>query len=157
MTVRRRTDAGHLAECPMCGSLDIGGATDTVNCYGCGLQITKPKPLQNAVDAWNMRGGKSLDDKIVDDETNDWINIEKDGLPTKSKWYDAFTYDDDGDRIVKTLFYYGLYEDGPCWMRHGDWDSPVTHYKKHYKIQPPKKDIFDMTDEELNDAYENIL
>jgi len=59
--VKRRTDGGHLAECPMCGSLDIGGATDTVNCYGCGLQITKPRPLQNAVDAWNTRGGKSLD------------------------------------------------------------------------------------------------
>jgi len=60
--VKRRTDEGLLAECPLCGSLDIGGATDTVNCYGCGLQITKPRPLQNAMDAWNMRGGKSLKD-----------------------------------------------------------------------------------------------
>jgi len=57
---KRRTDDGNLAECPLCGSLDIGGAQDTVSCYGCGLQITKPRPLQNAIDAWNMRGGKSL-------------------------------------------------------------------------------------------------
>lgn len=51
----RYTSDGALAECPCCGSLDVGGAHDTVNCYGCGLQITKPRPLQNAVDAWNKR------------------------------------------------------------------------------------------------------
>lgn len=51
----RYTSDGELAECPCCGSLDVGGAHDTVNCYGCGLQITKPRPLQNAVDAWNKR------------------------------------------------------------------------------------------------------
>lgn len=51
----RYTNDGELAECPCCGSLDVGGAHDTVNCYGCGLQITKPRPLQNAVDAWNKR------------------------------------------------------------------------------------------------------
>ena len=59
--VKRRIDDGNLAECPMCKSLDIGGAYDTVNCYGCGLQITKPPPLQNAINAWNTRNGKSLD------------------------------------------------------------------------------------------------
>ncbi|MBL4833611.1 MAG: hypothetical protein JKY26_06505 [Pseudomonas sp.] len=51
----RYTSDGELAECPCCGSLDVGGAHDTVNCYGCGLEVTKPKPLQNAVDAWNAR------------------------------------------------------------------------------------------------------
>lgn len=51
----RYTNDGELAECPCCGSLDVGGAHDTVNCYGCGLQITKPRPLQNAADAWNKR------------------------------------------------------------------------------------------------------
>ncbi len=51
----RYTSDGELAECPCCGSLDVGGAHDTVNCYGCGLQITKPRPLQNAADAWNRR------------------------------------------------------------------------------------------------------
>lgn len=51
----RYTSDGELAECPCCGSLDVGGAHDTVNCYGCGLQITKPRPLQNAADAWNTR------------------------------------------------------------------------------------------------------
>lgn len=58
---KRRVDEGKLAECPLCGSLDIGGAHDTVHCYGCGLKITKGKPLQNAINAWNMRGGVSLD------------------------------------------------------------------------------------------------
>lgn len=57
---RRRTDSGKLAECPMCGSLDIGGASNTVSCYGCGLSIKKPAPLQNAIDAWNTRGGVKL-------------------------------------------------------------------------------------------------
>ncbi|RGP57045.1 hypothetical protein [Pseudomonas abyssi] len=51
----RYTRDGSLAECPCCGSLDVGGASDTVNCYGCGLTIKKPRPLQNAVDAWNTR------------------------------------------------------------------------------------------------------
>lgn len=51
----RYTNDGELAECPCCGSVDVGGAHDTVNCYGCGLQITKPRPLQNAADAWNRR------------------------------------------------------------------------------------------------------
>lgn len=51
----RYTSDGELAECPCCGSLDVGGAHDTVNCYSCGLQITKPRPLQNAADAWNKR------------------------------------------------------------------------------------------------------
>jgi hypothetical protein len=51
----RYTFDGALAECPCCGSLDVGGAHDTVSCYGCGLQITKPRPLQNAADAWNKR------------------------------------------------------------------------------------------------------
>ena len=51
----RYTNDGELAECPCCGSVDVGGAHDTVNCYGCGLQITKPRPLKNAVDAWNRR------------------------------------------------------------------------------------------------------
>jgi len=60
VSVERRGDDGNLAECPLCKSLDIGGAHDTVNCYGCGLQITKPRPLQNAIDAWNMREGQPL-------------------------------------------------------------------------------------------------
>lgn len=51
----RYTSDGALAECPCCGSLDVGGAHDTVNCYGCGLTVTKPRPLQNAIDAWNAR------------------------------------------------------------------------------------------------------
>lgn len=58
--VRRRLDDGQLAECPLCNSLDIGGACHTVNCYQCGLQITKDGPLQNAIDAWNTRNGKLL-------------------------------------------------------------------------------------------------
>ena len=53
--VLRYTSDGALAECPCCGSLDVGGAHDTVNCYGCGLQITKPRPLKNAASAWNKR------------------------------------------------------------------------------------------------------
>jgi len=68
--VRRRNDSGRLAECPLCGSLDIGGGINTVNCYKCGLQITKPIPLQNAVDAWNMRGGISLDDQDANNSSN---------------------------------------------------------------------------------------
>lgn len=60
--VRRRTDDGRLAECPLCGSLDIGASMGSVYCYGCGLSIDRPFPLKNAIDAWNMRGGKSLDE-----------------------------------------------------------------------------------------------
>lgn len=59
--VKRREDDDRLAECPLCNSLDIGGANNTVSCYGCGLKITKPKPLKNAIDAWNTRNGKLLD------------------------------------------------------------------------------------------------
>lgn len=44
-----------IAECPCCGSLDVGGAHDTVHCQSCGLSITCPRPLQNAIDAWNTR------------------------------------------------------------------------------------------------------
>lgn len=51
----RYTNDGELAECPCCGSLDVGGANGTVSCYGCDLQITKPRPLQNAAEAWNKR------------------------------------------------------------------------------------------------------
>ncbi len=49
------TNDGALAECPCCGSLDVGGAHDTVHCYKCGLTIKKPPPLKNACDAWNKR------------------------------------------------------------------------------------------------------
>jgi len=61
--IKRRIDGGRLAECPMCGSLDIGGATNIVHCYKCDLSISKPRPLQNAIDAWNTRGGVMLDNK----------------------------------------------------------------------------------------------
>lgn len=54
----RYTNDGALAECPCCESLDVGGAPDTVHCYRCGLTVTKPRPLQNAIDAWNMRAGR---------------------------------------------------------------------------------------------------
>lgn len=56
---RRRIDEGCLAECPMCASLDIGGAYNNVRCYGCGLSITKFS-LAEAIAAWNTRGGKPL-------------------------------------------------------------------------------------------------
>jgi hypothetical protein len=51
----RYTSDGALAECPCCGSLDVGGAHDTVHCYKCGLSMKHPPPLQNAADAWNRR------------------------------------------------------------------------------------------------------
>jgi len=51
----RYTSDGALAECPCCGSLDVGGAHDTVHCYGCGLTVSKPRPLENAIEAWNRR------------------------------------------------------------------------------------------------------
>ena len=54
------TNDGTLAECPCCGSLDVGGATNKVYCYKCGLTITEPAPLQNACNAWNTRGGYLL-------------------------------------------------------------------------------------------------
>lgn len=56
----RYTNDGSLAECPRCGSLDVGGAHDTVNCYRCGLTVTRPRPLQNAIDAWNTRTGNQV-------------------------------------------------------------------------------------------------
>lgn len=52
----RYTFDGALAECPCCGSLDVGGAHSTVHCYRCGLSITKEGPLANAIAAWNLRG-----------------------------------------------------------------------------------------------------
>ncbi len=54
----RYTNDGALAECPCCGSLDVGGAHDTVHCYRCGLTVTKPRPLHNAIAAWNARTGR---------------------------------------------------------------------------------------------------
>ena len=54
----RYTSDGALAECPCCGSLDVGGAHDTVHCYGCGLTVTGHRPLQNAIDIWNRRTGR---------------------------------------------------------------------------------------------------
>ena len=56
----RYTNDGALAECPCCGSLDVGGAHDTVNCYRCDLKVTRPRPLQNAIAAWNTRTGKQV-------------------------------------------------------------------------------------------------
>lgn len=35
--------------------LAVGGAHDNVHCYECGLNITKERPLKNAIDAWNRR------------------------------------------------------------------------------------------------------
>lgn len=69
----RYTNDGALAECPCCGSLDVGGAHHTVHCYRCGLKIEKPGPLQNACDAWNKRallttqptGGESFQDRVA--------------------------------------------------------------------------------------------
>ncbi|WGK60559.1 hypothetical protein QAO71_10685 [Halopseudomonas sp. SMJS2] len=55
----RYTFDGALAECPCCGSLDVGGAHDTVHCQSCGLTVTKPGPLQNAIDAWNTRTSRA--------------------------------------------------------------------------------------------------
>ena len=63
----RYTNDGSLAECPCCGSLDVGGAHDTVFCHRCGLTVTKPRPLQNAIDAWNMRAGCKQPDKAQPD------------------------------------------------------------------------------------------
>jgi hypothetical protein len=53
----RYTSDGALAECPCCGSLDVGGAHNTVHCYTCDLTIKRVGPLQNAIDAWNRRTG----------------------------------------------------------------------------------------------------
>lgn len=61
VAVRRRIDDGHLVACPKCASLDIGGARNAVSCYGCGLTIQRPGPLQNAINAWNMINGIQLD------------------------------------------------------------------------------------------------
>ena len=56
-----------LAECPCCGSLDVGGVGGEasieevpaiVNCYSCGLQLRKRGTLKEACDAWNTRTGK---------------------------------------------------------------------------------------------------
>lgn len=62
----RYTNDGELAECPCCGSLDVGGAHDTVKCYGCGLQITKPRPLKNAADAWNKRAALAQSERVAE-------------------------------------------------------------------------------------------
>lgn len=55
----RYTSDGAVAECPCCGSLNVGGVNDTVGCYDCSLFITKQRPLQNAIDAWNTRTGRT--------------------------------------------------------------------------------------------------
>lgn len=55
--VVRRRDHGRLLECPLCASLAVGGAVDTVQCFTCGLSITKPEPIENAANAWNRRRG----------------------------------------------------------------------------------------------------
>lgn len=64
----RYTNDGALAECPCCGSLDVGGAHDTVHCYSCDLTVTKPRPLQNAIAAWNTRAGRSATAPAVQGE-----------------------------------------------------------------------------------------
>lgn len=51
----RYTSDGALAECPCCGSLDVGGACNTVHCYACDLTIKRVGQLKNAIDAWNRR------------------------------------------------------------------------------------------------------
>jgi hypothetical protein len=55
MSALRYTSDGALAECPCCGSLDVGGVHDIVHCYSCGLAMKAPRPLQNAIDKWNRR------------------------------------------------------------------------------------------------------
>jgi len=44
-----------LKSCPCCGSYDVGGVHDTVNCYKCGLKVSAKQPLQTAIDLWNTR------------------------------------------------------------------------------------------------------
>jgi hypothetical protein len=51
----RRTSDGVLKECPCCCSLDVGGAYHTVHCQECGLTVSDPGPLQEAIDKWNLR------------------------------------------------------------------------------------------------------
>lgn len=54
------TNDRSLLQCPCCNSVDVGGAHDTVTCYGCELSIKRPVPLKNAIDAWNTRDGVKL-------------------------------------------------------------------------------------------------
>ncbi len=63
--VRRREDEGSLAECPCCRSLDIGGAHDTVHCYGCGLKITKTSTITKRYRCleYAMRQGVNLTER----------------------------------------------------------------------------------------------
>lgn len=60
----RYTGDKELAECPCCGSLDVGGVGGStsiqegiayVNCYACGLELKRKGTLAEACAAWNRR------------------------------------------------------------------------------------------------------
>lgn len=48
-----------MAECPCCCSRDVGAAGNEAHCYMCGFNIVKFSH-QEALDAWNTRGGVLL-------------------------------------------------------------------------------------------------
>lgn len=64
----RFTGDGELAECPCCGSLDVGAVGGScsiqmgvsyVNCYGCGLELKRKGTMKEACAAWNKRTTRS--------------------------------------------------------------------------------------------------
>jgi len=103
--------------------------------------------LYDTTDSKSLIAAMKEDIKIISkelnrsgDQTYDWVNIKNCGLPPAGEWYDAFTYDYDGDRVVETLFFDGVNDTGVHWLLHGDWLEPVTHYKTHYTVSPPEGD-----------------
>lgn len=87
----RYTFDGALAECPCCGSLDVGGAHDTVHCQSCGLTVSRPRPLQNAIDAWNTRTARAHPAPDVQGEPVAMVDASDDGmwaeiLPDVTPW-----------------------------------------------------------------------
>jgi hypothetical protein len=57
--------SAELLPCPMCGSDQIGGVHDHVYCDACGLTITKPRPLENAIAAWNRRAAMQTAEPVA--------------------------------------------------------------------------------------------
>jgi len=67
---------------------------------------------------------------VAEQFLNHWKSIKEDGLPEEGAWYDAYTYNVNGERIVRELFFDGRNESGETfWLSDGDWEGHVTHWR----------------------------
>jgi hypothetical protein len=79
-------------------------------------------------DLWSTSWCDDAADRL--EELLQWHEIRETGLPPEGGWYDTYTYNANGHRIVRELFFDGADEDGQAfWLGEGDWEQSVTHWR----------------------------